>query len=79
MLRLLCQWLMAIPVLPALGGWLTNYRKASSWLCSPKCVALNVSDTWYCFVNRQDRRNVLVARDMDGRFLGFFVRLSDKE
>lgn len=66
------QFLMAIPILPTfIGGWFTNRRKAASWLCSPRDVALNVSDSWFCFINRVDRRNVLVARDRDARFVGF--------
>lgn len=70
-MRLLTQLALALPMLPSLGGWFTNRRNTGSWLCSPRDVALNVSDSWFCFINRVDRRKVSVVRDRDARFIGF--------
>ena len=77
-MRLVAQLILAIPVLPALGGVMKNRRRSSFWFCSWVDIALNISDCWYFFIHRMNSSNVCVARDREGRFTGFFYR-SEKE
>lgn len=68
--------LLAIPVLPALGGWLRNRRKPTGRLCAPADVLFNVSDTFSSWVNRiPSGGQSHLIRDKDGRHVGSINRV----
>ena len=72
-MKLLNRILAAIPILPAAGGVLKNRRDATSRVCAPADVAMNVSDTFWSWLNRTPARAVL-SRDKDGHHDGTFYR-----
>lgn len=68
--------LLAIPVLPALGGWFKNRRNRHAHLCAPADVIFNLSDAFHAWVNRLPRgRRSALMRDKEGRHVGSINRL----
>lgn len=67
---------MAVPVLPATGGILSNRRNPASSVCAPADVMFNVSDKFYPWINRLPGGGQTSAmRGRNGRFMGSINRL----
>lgn len=74
--RLFVRAAMAVPVLPATGGILTNRRNPASKVCAPADVVFNVSDKFYPWINRLPGGGQTSAvRGRNGRFMGSINRL----
>ena len=73
-MKLLSRILTAIPVLPALGGPMKNHRNPASRMCAPTDVSMNISDSFWSWLNRTPVRGALITRDKDGKHVGAIYR-----
>lgn len=72
-MQFLTRLILAIPILPAAGGWLKNRRDPSARRCSPADVSMNVSEWYFPLVNRNPPGSALM-RDRDGHHVGAIHR-----
>lgn len=69
----LTRILAAIPCVPAVGGVLKNRRDPTSRACAPADASMNVSDTFFSWINRVPPRSAMM-RDKDGHHVGAIHR-----
>lgn len=72
-MRFLSRLFAAIPILPAMGGVLKNRRDPASRVCAPADVSMNVSDTFFSWINRTPPRSAMM-RNKDGHHVGAIHR-----
>jgi hypothetical protein len=73
-MKLLNRILAAIPIHPAVGGVMKNWRDPSSRVCAPADVSMNVADTFWSWLNRTPARGALFMRNRDGHHVGAIHR-----
>lgn len=76
-MKFLTTVIMAIPVLPAVGGWLTNRGNATSKVCSLADVSHNAEDKILPMLSRPPKAHgpVVAIRDRNGKIIGYLDKL----
>lgn len=72
-MNIILRILTAIPCIPAIGGPLKNRRNATAKVCAPADISINISDSYWAWLNRVPRSAQLM-RDRRGRHVGSINR-----
>lgn len=71
-MKLLTKVVLAIPFIPAVGGWFSNRRNGTSKFCALADIQHNAEDHILPMLNRAPKGHgpVTVIRDSNGKIIG---------